>query len=157
MRIARPPDKSVYWNIIFFISHPCLEIIVYLTNLKMAAVMKVALIGKIWGSLDFAKSMVQTAVFLFTDNNRQQPKTNLQLPTTTVNDPDQTTASIVWLIILFTRSAKNSSGMKVGSAHAPVNGGPVFPGTFLEHFGFKNYILTEFLLFSTLSYIVLAL
>ena len=78
--------------------------------------------------------MVQNAVFLFTDNNRQQSTTNLQLPTTTVNDPDQTTASVVWLNILFTRSAKNFSGMKGGSLHAPVNGGPVFPGTFLGHF-----------------------
>ena len=60
-------------------------------------------------------------VFLFTDNNRQQPTTavnnrqqpttNLQLPTTTVNDPEQPTVSAVWLNILFIRSAKNSSGM----------------------------------------------
>ena len=42
------------------------------------------------------------------------------------------------------------------SAHAQANGGPVFPGTFLGHFGFKNYSLAEFSLFSALSYIVLS-
>ena len=41
----------------------------------------------------------------------QQPTKILQLPTTTVNDPDQPTTSVVWLTILFIKSTKNSSGM----------------------------------------------
>ena len=42
--------------------------------------------------------------------------------------------------------------------HAPGNGGPVFPGTFVgQFFLFKNYFLAELLLFSTLSYIVLSI
>ena len=59
-------------------------------------------------------ALLSGAVFLFTDNNRQQPTTtvnnrqqpttSLQLPTTTVNDPDQPTTSAVWLNILFIRS-----------------------------------------------------
>ena len=37
-----------------------------------------------------------------------------------------------------------------GSAHAPVNGGPVFPRTILGYFGLIKHFLAEFLLFSTL-------
>ena len=44
-----------------------------------------------------------------------------------------------------------------GSAHAPVNGGPVFPGTILGYFGLIKHFLAEFLLFSIILYITLAL
>ena len=40
--------------------------------------------------------------------------------------------------------------------HAPVNGGPVFPGTFLGHFGLINSFWL-FFLFSTILFIILAL
>ena len=43
------------------------------------------------------------------------------------------------------------------SAHAPVNGGPVFPGTILGYFGLIKHFLAEFLLFSIILYITLAL
>ena len=43
------------------------------------------------------------------------------------------------------------------SAHAPVNGGPVFPGTILGYFGLIKHSLAEFLLFSIILYITLAL
>ena len=39
----------------------------------------------------------------------------------------------------------------------PANGGPVFAGTILGYFGFIKHFLTEFLLFSTIFYIILAL
>ena len=65
--------------------------------------------GSLWKNI--YRSGPKCPVFLFTDNNRQQPTTNLQLPTTTVNDPDQPTTSVVWLNILFIMSTKNSSGM----------------------------------------------
>ena len=45
----------------------------------------------------------------------------------------------------------------IGSAHAPVNGGPVFPGTILGYFGLIKHFLAEFLLFSIILYITLAL
>ena len=44
-----------------------------------------------------------------------------------------------------------------GSAHAPVNFGPVFPGTILGYFGLIKHFLAEFLLFSIILYITLAL
>ena len=44
-----------------------------------------------------------------------------------------------------------------GCAHAPVNGGPVFPGTILGYFGLIKHFLAEFLLFSIILYITLAL
>ena len=44
-----------------------------------------------------------------------------------------------------------------GDAHAPVNGGPVFPGTILGYFGLIKHFLAEFLLFSIILYITLAL
>ena len=47
--------------------------------------------------------------------------------------------------------------MKEGSAHAPVNGGPVFPGIILGYFGFIKYFLADFLLFSTILFIILGL
>ena len=46
---------------------------------------------------------------------------------------------------------------QLGSAHAPVNGGPVFPGTILGYFGLIKHFLAEFLLFSIILYITLAL
>ena len=74
-----------------------------------------------FGKCQYLSTTYSPAVFLFTDNNRQQPTTtvnnrqqptkNLQLPTTTVDDPDQPTTSVVWLTILFIRSTKYSSGM----------------------------------------------
>ena len=86
------------------------------------------------GSGQFLLKLPLLGSLTTTVNNRQQPTTNPKLSTTTVNDTDQSTTSVVWLNILFTRSAKNSSGMKGGSMHAPVNGGPVFPGNIFRTF-----------------------
>ena len=55
------------------------------------------------------------------------------------------------------KNAKVGSAHADGSAHAPVNGGPVFPGTILGYFGLIKHFLAEFLLFSIILYITLAL
>ena len=58
-------------------------------------------------------------------------------------------------ITRITNNANKSLGfLRSGSAHAPVNGGPVFLGTILEYFGFIKHFLAEFLLFSTILYVI---
>ena len=47
--------------------------------------------------------------------------------------------------------------LSILSAHAPVNGGPVFPGTILGYYGLIKHFLAELLQFSTILYIILAI